>query len=699
MKKIFAALIIAMAFTACSSPEMSVDSPNAHNKISFTINESGEITYQVNVQGQAIITPSEMGFALKDGRTLAEEFEVIDSSKSSFEEIWQTVWGQQQNVLNKYNELTLNLQQKSSGIKLNVIARAFDDGVAFRYEFPEQESLTEFIIMDELTTFNFANDYSAWWGYADYDNYEKTYYNSPISEIGDIDKYARRIDKEEFEKMCNTPMTLEINDDLVLCVHEAELIDYPDMSLERSDDSPALKAHLTPWMNGDLVRAEAPMKTPWRTFQIGTAAEVAASDMLMNLNAPCAYKDTDWISTFKYIGIWWEIHIGRSAWARYSQFGEPLPANRPHAAHTDNALKHIDFAAEHGFEEVLVEGWDHGWDDMTGSWSGYGIFDWKTPTDDYDLEKVCKYAVDKDVRIMMYFETISDIDHFEPAMDDLFSMCQNLGITTVKMGYTGDVNHNYETNSYREHHHGQYMVRHYNNMVRTAAKYKIMIINHEPIKFTGEQRTYPNLMAREGAKGQEYNAWSDGNSPEHTVVLPFTRLVSGPMDYTPGVIKMDVRRKATSWRDCDVHATICKELAHMLTLYSPIQMAADLPENYEGQPAFQFIKDMPTDWSESIVLNGKIGDYYSVARKAKGTDNWYIGSTTDENPRDFTFDLSFLKDGAKYKATIYADGKDAHWNTNPHSIIISEREVSSKDKLDVALAAGGGQAITIVEVK
>ncbi|MFI3286121.1 MAG: glycoside hydrolase family 97 protein [Rikenellaceae bacterium] len=697
MKKIFLALSLAAMLMSCTSPKMSVSSPDSENKIAFEIGDKGDITYSVSHENNQLILPSEMGFELKDGRSLFEGFELIGSFESTFSETWQTIWGQQQDVLNEYNELTLNLQQRGSGIKMNVIARAFDDGVAFRYEFPEQESLDEFIIMDELTKFNMAQDFKAWWGYADYDNYEKTYYNSPISEIGDVDKYARRPDKEEFEKMCNTPMTFEVDDNLAVCIHEAELIDYPDMSLER--EGTTLKAHLTPWLNGDLVRAKAPLKSPWRTFQIGSAAQIAGSDMLMNLNAPCAYDNTDWISTFKYMGIWWEMHIGKSSWAEKTQFGEPLPANRQHGAYTENALRHIDFAAAHGFEEVLVEGWDKGWDDMNGSWTGYGIFDWKTPTDDYDIEKVCQYAKDKGVRIMMYFETISDIDHFEPAMDDLFAMCNRLGITTVKMGYTGDVNYNYETNKYSEHHHGQYMVRHYNNMVRTAAKYKLMIINHEPIKYTGEQRTYPNLMAREGAKGQEYNAWSDGNSPEHTVVLPFTRLVSGPMDYTPGVIKMDVRSKKTSWRDCSVHSTICKELAHMLTLYSPIQMAADLPENYEGQPALKFIEDMPTDWSESIILNGKIGDYYTVARKAKGTDNWYIGSTTDENPRDFNFDMSFLKEGATYKATIYADGEDAHWEKNPHSIVISERELRSTDKLHVKLAPGGGQAITIVEIK
>ncbi len=689
-------MFLCTALFSCQTQTMSVKSPNSKNQITFNVGDENELYYSVSRDNAEIITPSLMGYEFKDGTSLSSGFELLGSSTSSFSETWKTVWGQQEDVLNSYNELTLQFKHQSSGILLNVIARAFDDGVAFRYEFPQQENLQEFIISNELTLFNFAQDYKAWWGYADYDNYEKTYYNSPVSEIGDIEKYARRPDKEERELMCNTPMTIEVNDDLVVCVHEAELIDYPDMSLERSGTT--LKAHLTPWLNGDLVRAKAPMKSPWRTFQIGTAAELAVSDMLMNLNAPCAYEDTSWIETFKYIGIWWEMHIGKSSWAEKMQFGEPLPPSRPHGATTENAKYHIDFAAEHDFPEVLVEGWDKGWDDMTGSWTGYGIFDWKTPTDDYDIEEVCRYAQEKGVRIMMYFETISDIDHFEPAMDDLFSMCNRLGIRSVKMGYTGDVNYNYDTNTYREHHHGQYMVRHYNNMIRTAAKYKLMIINHEPIKYTGEQRTYPNIMAREGAKGQEYNAWSDGNAPEHAVVLPFTRLVSGPMDYTPGVFKMDVRSKKTSWRDCSVKSTICKEMALLLTMYSPIQMAADLPENYKDVPAFQFIKDVPTSWSESLALNAKIGDYYTIARREKGTDNWYVGSITDENPRDFTFDLDFLTPDAEYRATIYADGEGAHWEKNPHTVQISEKVVTSKDKLDVKLAPGGGQTIELVKI-
>ena len=592
--KTLSTLFAAFLLVSCSNnyDKLQVVSPDSKNSISFSVSEDGKLTYQVSRENQVLLSPSPMGFEFKDGRSLCNDFSVIEVSHDSKNEKWKTVWGQNEEVLNHYNELTVKLRQESSGIRINLIARAFNDGVAFRYEFPEQAALDSFVISNELTGFNFASDYSAWWGYADYDNYEKKYYNSHISEIGDVNKYARRVGKEERKFMSNTPMTVEINDSIVMCVHEAELTDYPDMSLERLGDTHSMKAHLTPWMNGDLVRAKAPLKTPWRTFQIGTAAELASSDMLMNLNAPCEFPDTDWIETYKYIGIWWEMHTGKSAWAEKKQFGKPI--NRPHGANTANAKRHIDFAAKHGFPEVLIEGWDKGWDDMNGSWTGYGIFDWTTPTDDYDIEEVCRYTREKGVRIMMYFETISDIDHFEPAMDKLFAMCNRLGIKTIKVGYTGDVNYNYETNKYREHHHGQYMVRHYNKMVRTAAKYKLMVINHEPIKYTGEQRTYPNLMAREGARGQEYNAWSEGNSPEHTVVLPFTRLVSGPMDYTPGIFKMNVRSKKTSYMDCSVKSTICKELALLLTVYSPIQMAADLPENYEGVPAFQFLKDVPT---------------------------------------------------------------------------------------------------------
>ncbi|MFR9651140.1 MAG: glycoside hydrolase family 97 protein [Rikenellaceae bacterium] len=698
MKKILLIALSAAIISACSNAEeggLKLSSPNTKNQIEFEISKCGELRYSISNGSLPIIAPSKMGFKFKDSTLLAGDFELLSSSRDTYNETWETIWGQQQRVKNHYNELTFNLRQISSNILLNITARAFDDGVAFRYEFPKQSELGEFTIMDELTEFNFANDFKSWWGYADYDNYEKVYYTSPISEIGDIDKYARRPDKEEMERMSNTPMTVEINQNLAVCLHEAELIDYPDMSLERVDGY-NLKCHLTPWLNGDRVRTSAPMKSPWRTFQIGSAAEIAVSDMLMNLNAPCVYDDTSWIETYKYIGIWWEIHIGKSSWARHTQWGEPI--KRPHGATTENAKRHIDFAAKHGIPEVLVEGWDQGWDDMNQQWSGYGIFDWKTSTDDYDLEEVCRYAKQKGVRIMMYFETISDIDHFEPAMDDLFAMCNRLGIKTAKVGYTGHVNYDDERNTYREHHHGQYMVRHYNNMIRTAAKNKVMVVNHEPIKYTGEQRTYPNIMCREGARGQEYNAWSDGNSPEHTVVLPFTRMVSGPMDYTPGIFKMHVRDKKTSWRDCDVKSTLCKEMALMLTLYSPIVMAADLPENYEGNAAFQFIKDMPTDWSRSKVLNAKIGDYYTIARQEKGTDNWYIGSVSDENGRNFEFDLDFLAPNSTYRATVYADGEDAHWQENPESVRIDEFTIKSGDKLRVKLAPGGGQAIQLIKL-
>ena len=695
---LFALCVVSLVFTSCSDVKMSVSSPNFNNEISFSIGEAGDLFYNIARDGANIITNSELGFEFKDGTKLSKGFSFLSMSVDEHNETWETVWGQQQEIANDYNEITLSFLHTDSKILMNIIARAFDDGVAFRYEFPEQEHLKDFVIMNELTKFNFVTDYKAWWAYADYDNYEKVYYNSPISEVGNVDKYARRADKEEIANMSNTPMTVEVNDNLVVCVHEAELIDYPDMSLERSKiNKTSFKAHLTPWLNGDLVRASAPMKTPWRTFQMGTAAELTTSNMLLNLNEPCVYEDVSWIETYKYIGLWWEIHIGKSAWALKSQFGKPL--NRPHGATTENAKKYIDFAAKHGIPEVLVEGWDKGWDDMNDQWTGYGIFDWKTPTPDYDIEEVCRYAKEKGVRIMMYFETISDIDHFEPAMDDLYAMCTRLGIKTAKMGYTGHVNYNEKTNSYSEHHHGQYMVRHYRKMIKTAGKHKIMIVNHEPIKYTGEQRTYPNIMAREGAKGQEYNAWSDGNSPEHTVVLPFTRMVSGPMDYTPGIFNMDVRRKKTSWRDCDVKSTICKEMALMLTLYSPIVMAADLPENYEGHPAFEFIKNMPTAWSESRVLNAKIGDYYSVARCEKGTDNWYIASTTDENSRNFKFDLSFLAPNVDYLATIYADSDDAHWKENPETVTISERIVKAEDILEVKLAPGGGQVIEFKKIK
>ena len=668
-----------------------VTSPDSKNKIVFELNDVGQLFYSISSNNLGFLQPSALGFELKH-QSLKNGFEIISSEENTENSQWKTVWGQRETVTNNFNELTLHLKQKESGVLINVVARSYNDGVAFRYVFPKQENLKDFIITNELTEFNFNGDYNAWWNFADYDNYEKVYYNSPISKIGDSINFARRPGKEERANMCNTPTTIEVNDNLVVSIHEADLTDYAGMNLLNTLDGSKLKAHLTPWLNGDLVRASTPFQSPWRTIQIGeTAGDLVESDLILNLNPPCAYEDTSWIETYKYIGIWWELHTGKSAWAEKTQFGKPI--TKPHGANTENAKYHIDFAAKHGIPDVLIEGWDKGWDDMEGSWTGYGIFDWKTPTDDFDIEEVCRYGKEKGVRMMMYHETISDIDHYEPAMDELYKMCADLGIKTVKVGYTGDVNYDYEKKTYRQHHHGQYMVRHYKKMVQTAAKHKLLIVNHEPIKFTGEQRTYPNLMAREGARGQEYNAWSEGNSPEHGVVLPFTRILGGPIDYTPGIFKMFLPDKPWSKATFRVRSTICKQLAYYLTMYSPIQMAADLPENYEGNDAFQFIKDVPTNWSESKVLNSKIGDYYTVVRKERGTENWYLGSISDENPREFDIDLSFLSEGKKYKATIYADAKDADWETNPEAFEISKRVVSSKDVLEIILAPGGGQTI------
>ncbi|AXT50202.1 glycoside hydrolase family 97 protein [Aquimarina sp. BL5] len=687
-------LLISILVLSCSTPKeikTMVISPNSENTIIFSLDDKGQLFYAVNSINTKFIKSSALGFELKN-QSLKNDFEILSSEIKSERSEWKTVWGQREVVKNSFNQLTLHLKQKNSGILIDVLAKSFDDGVAFRYVFPEQENLKDFVITDELTEFNFADDYKAWWNFADYDNYEKVYYNSPISKIGDSLQFFRRPDKEERANMANTPTTIEVNDSLVISIHEANLTDYAGMNLLNTQEGSKLKAHLTPWLNGDLVRASTPFQSPWRTIQIAkNAGDLVESDLIMNLNPPCAYDDTSWIETYKYIGIWWELHIGKSAWAEKTQFGRPI--KRPHGANTKNAKYHIDFASKHGIPDVLIEGWDKGWDDMEGSWTGYGIFDWKTPTDDFDIEEVSKYGRKKGVRMMMYHETISDIDHYEPAMDELYQMCKDLGMKTVKVGYTGDVNYDYNKKTYKQHHHGQYMVRHYKKMIQKAAEYQLLIVNHEPIKFTGEQRTYPNIMAREGARGQEYNAWSVGNSPEHGVVLPFTRILGGPIDYTPGIFKTDLPDKDWSDKKFRVRSTICKQLAYYLTMYSPIQMAADLPENYEGNDAFQFIKDVPTNWSKSKVLNAKIGDYYTVVRQERGTENWYLGSISDENERTFNIDLSFLSEGKNYEATIYEDGREADWETNPHAFIITKKQITSRDTLKIKLAKGGGQAI------
>lgn len=695
MKQFFTFITLTLLLYGCSSKEKvittKIASPNQQNVIAFSMDPSGQLYYTVRKGETAFIKSSALGFELKE-LSLKGDFTIISSEVNSSNTEWKTVWGQKENIKDHYNELTLHLKQSSSDILLDVKARAYDDGVAFRYVFPKQTTLKNFVIMDELTEFNFGGDYKTWWNFADYDNYEKVYYNSPLSAVGDTLNFRRRPDKEERADMANTPTTIEVNDNLVVSIHEADLTDYAGMNLLNTKQGSKLKAHLTPWLNGDLVRARTPFQSPWRTIQIAeNAGGLVESNLIMNLNPPNTYETTDWIETYKYIGIWWELHIGKTAWAEKTQFGRPI--DRPHGANTKNAKYHIDFAAKHGIPDVLIEGWDKGWDDMEGSWTGYGIFDWATSTDDFNIKEICDYGKEKGVRMMMYHETISDIDHYEPAMDKLYKMCSDLGIKTVKVGYTGDVNYDYDKKTYREHHHGQYMVRHYKKMVQKAAAYKLLIVNHEPIKFTGEQRTYPNLMAREGARGQEYNAWSEGNSPEHGVVLPFTRILGGPIDYTPGIFKMNLPDKPWSKKKFRVRTTISKQLAYYLTMYSPIQMAADLPENYEGNEAFNFIKDVPTNWSDSKVLNSKIGDYYTVARKERGTENWYLGSISDENSRNFSVDLSFLSPDKKYEATIYADTEDAHWKEKPQAYAITKKEVTANDKLAINLAEGGGQAI------
>ncbi|BDD02313.1 glycoside hydrolase family 97 protein [Persicobacter psychrovividus] len=683
--------------SACGgkSYDTKVNSPDAKNEISFSINEQGALFYSISHKGKQVIKPSVLGFQLKK-YSLKDGFEVVKTTQEEDNSKWKTIWGERETVQDHYRQVTIKLRQKKTGILLNISGRAYNDGVAFRYEFPSQEKLNKFTIMDELTSFDFAGDYKAWWNFADYDNYEKVYYHSPISQIGDTVNFERRVGKEERADMCNTPLTMEIADDLLISIHEANLVDYAGMNLLNTHDGIKLKAKLTPWRNGDLVRTKAPMHTPWRTIQIAEkAGDLIESTMILNLNPPSAIKNSDWIHTSKYIGLWWEMHTGRSSWAEKRQFGKKLPASRPHGATTKNAKYYIDFAAKHGIKDVLIEGWTKGWDDMEPDWKGYGIFDWETPATDFDLDEVTKYAAGKGVRMMAYHETISDVDHYEPKMDQLYRDAYNKGIRVIKVGYTGDVNYNSTVpGSYAQHHHGQYMVRHYRKMIQTAAKNKIMIINHEPIKFTGEQRTYPNLLAREGVRGGEYNAWSKGNSPEHGVILPFTRILGGPIDYTVGYF--EVMLPEISWAKFEprIRSTVAKQLAYFITMYSPIPMAADLPKFYERDlEAFQFIKDVATNWSESKVLHAKIGDYLTMVRKERGTNDWYLGSITDENARNLTINLDFLTKGIKYQATIYADGENNDWKTKPYKVDVIKKEVTAADQLNIKLAAGGGQAI------
>ena len=646
--------------------QASLTSPDGRITLAFKL-EQGNPLYQINYDQRIILKPSKMGFILRDTAPLNADFKIVQQQVTSFDETWTQPWGEVKTIRNHYNELRIDLiEQSEPERKLNIIFRAFDDGVAFRYEFPEQEFLKEFQIMNEQTEFAMADDQQVWWipTYRK-DRYEYLFTKSPISQIDTV----------------HTPLTIETSDGLYLAIHEADLTDYAAMTLVGENDF-RLRCDLVPWSDGVKVKASTPCRTPWRTIQIAeTPGGLITSYLILNLNESNKLGDVSWVKPGKYVGIWWGMHLGTFSW-------ESGPI---HGATTANARHYIDFAAEHGFDAVLIEGWNTGWD---GDWIQNGrLFNFTQPYPDFDIAEVTRYAASKGVEIIGHHETAADIGNYEKQMEAAFQFYKSYGIDAIKTGYVGD--DVISSMGTTEWHHGQYMVRHYRKVVEKAAEYKIMLDVHEPIKDTGERRTYPNMMSREGARGQEWNAWdpAGGNPVDYLTILPFTRMLAGPMDYTPGIF--DLEFKQAGRPDNRVHGTLAKELAIYVVLYSPLQMAADLVENYRDQPALQFVKDVPVDWEETRVLHGKIGDYITVVRKDRNSDDWYLGSITDENPRDLEAALSFLPAGKKYLAEIYADAAETDWKSNPRAIDIRKLLVDQNTRYRIRLAAGGGQAVRL----
>ncbi|MGA9324500.1 MAG: glycoside hydrolase family 97 protein [Salegentibacter sp.] len=677
-------------------------SPKDINRVEFELNEAGAPVYRVFHKDILIIDSSTLGFNLKNAPALDGDFEVLNTEKSSEDNTWKMVWGEQLEVRNHYNELKILLQERSElQRKMNIIFRVYDDGIGFRYEFPEQENMDEVLITDENTQFQLTEDPRAWWQPGDWDSYEHLFNTSMVSEINAISKRHHKDLAASYipYNAVNTPVTMKLKDGTHLSFHEAALLDYAGMTLKVDTTSLLLQSGLVGSENQDYkVKRSLPFKTPWRTIQISdTAGRLIESKLIVNLNEPDKLSDIPWFKPMKYVGIWWEMHLGKSTWDMSAQqdmstFTKKTKPHGKHGATTENAKHYIDFASKNGIGGILVEGWNTGWEHWIGFEDREGVFDFVTPYPDYDLKEVVRYGKEKGVELIMHHETSAAPRTYNKQMDTAYALMQDLGIHAVKSGYVGKIIPK------GEYHHGQWMVNNYNNAVFKAADYEIAVNAHEPIKATGLRRTYPNMISREGLRGQEFNAWASdgGNPPEHLPIIAFTRMLAGPIDFTPGIfdIKFDKYKPENQ-----VNTTLAQQLALYVVIYSPVQMVPDLPENYEGQPAFQFIRDVGVDWKQSKVLNGEVGDYVTIAREERGTGNWFLGSITDENKREMDVPLDFLPEGEKFDAVIYEDGKDAHWDKNPTAINIRKASLSKDDVLHLKLAPGGGAAVSFLKTK
>jgi len=635
---------------------------------------------------------------------LLDDFKVTDTSTSTFKDTWQPVWGEVKEITNHYNQLKVTLTQNETDRIMVINFRLFDDGLGFRYEFPTQKNLVYFTIKEERTQFAMTGDHTAFWIPGDYDTQEYDYTKSKLSEIrGLFDKAVTgNASQEQFSKTgVQTALMMKTDKGLYINLHEAALINYSCLSLDLDDKNFIFNSHLTPDARGDKGYLQSPTKTPWRTIIVSDdARDILASKLTLNLNEPCAIEDTSWIKPVKYIGVWWEMITGKSSWSYTNdlpsvKLGETdftkVKPNGTHAANNKNVKRYIDFAAKHGFDGVLVEGWNEGWEDWFGQSKDY-VFDFVTPYPDFDVEEIHAYAKSKGVKMIMHHETSSSVRNYERHMDKAYQFMKDHGYDAVKSGYVGDILPR------GERHYSQWIVNHYQYALEKAAEYQIMVNAHEAVRPTGISRTYPNLIGNESARGTEYQAFG-GSNANHVTILPFTRLIGGPMDYTPGIFEMDIS-KLNPNNNSYVNSTIANQLALYVTMYSPLQMAADLPEHYQQfMDAFQFIKDVAIDWDESIYIEAEPGDYLTVARKEKGSNNWFVGNVNGNNPRKSTIKLDFLDKDKTYTATIYADAKDAHYKTNPQAYKISTKKVTSKSKISQLSVPGGGYAISIIENK
>ena len=677
-------------------------SPDGNLEMEFSLQEDGTPVYQLDYKDKEVIESSKLGLDLKDAEDLLSGFSISSTNTSTFDETWKPVWGETSEIRNNYNELEVQLEQESTDRTMIIRFRLFDDGLGFRYEFPEQENLVYFVIEEERTQFAMTGDHTAFWIPGDYDSQEYDYTESKLSEIhGKFDEaVTSNASQEQFSKTgVQTSLMMKTEDDLYINLHEAALKEYSLMNLNLDDETMIFESWLTPDAIGNKGYIHAPAVSPWRTIMVSDdARDILSSNMNLNLNEPNKLEDTSWIRPIKYVGVWWEMITGKSSWAYTDELhsvklGETdytkTKRSEKHAANTEHVKDYIDFAAEHGFDAVLVEGWNEGWEDWFGNSKDY-VFAFVTPYPDYDVEEIHEYAQSKGVKMIMHHETSGAIRNYERHLDTAYQLMKKYDYPAVKSGYVGDIIPR------GEYHYGQWAINHYLYAVKKAADYKVMVNAHEAVRPTGLRRTYPNLIANESARGTEFQAFG-GSNPNHVTILPFTRLIGGPMDYTPGIFEMDIS-KLNPDNDSHVNSTLANQLALYVTMYSPLQMAADLPENYMKFPdAFQFIKDVAVDWDKSIYLEAEPGDYITVARKEKNGNDWFVGNVNGNEVRTSNIKFDFLDKGKTYIATIYSDAPDAHYKTNPQAFEIKKYSVDNRSELSQKSAPGGGYAISIME--